>query len=142
MNRLYSDLEQLKLLAKIKLSENTEGFFNQFKSTGSNMYGSMGIGSENSYINGETVFRLPQFNMRRVLKIAMGDFHTLVLANGCNCVDPIRDHCEGPEVCNGGSNLYAWGFNFHGQCDGVPSDQPTLVPKIVPWFWVNRKHVE
>ena len=47
MNVLYGDLEQLKLLAKIKLQENTEGFYNQFKSTGSNMYGSMGIGSEN-----------------------------------------------------------------------------------------------
>jgi alpha-tubulin suppressor-like RCC1 family protein len=43
----------------------------------------------------------------------MGDFHTLVIANGCNCVDPINSKCQGP-TCNGGSNLYAFGFNIHG----------------------------
>lgn len=46
MNRLYGDLEQLKLLVKIKLQQNTEGYYNQFKSTGTNLNGSMGIGSE------------------------------------------------------------------------------------------------
>jgi hypothetical protein len=70
----------------------------------------------------------------------MGDFHTLVIANGCNCVDPINSQCEG-KTCNGGSNLYAFGFNIHGQCDGVPSEGSILIPKIVPWFHVNGKTV-
>lgn len=54
------------------------------------------------------------FNMRRHYEIAVGDFHTLVVAAGCNCTDSVKDACEGRESCNGGSDLYCWGFNIHG----------------------------
>lgn len=67
----------------------------------------------------------------------MGDFHTLVVASGCNCVDPVNDKCLGREKCNGGSDLYAWGYNIHGQCNGIPSEESVLGPAIVPFF---KKH--
>jgi len=51
----------------------------------------------------------------------MGDFHTLVIASGCNCINPIFDRCDGKHECEGGSNLYSWGFNIYGQCNGMPS---------------------
>jgi alpha-tubulin suppressor-like RCC1 family protein len=96
--------------------------------TGSNINGSLGIGTEDSQKSGENVFKLKQFNNRKVHEIAVGDFHTLVVASGCNCVDPVNDVCQGREACNGGSNLYAWGFNIHGQCSGMPTEQSILIP--------------
>lgn len=52
--------------------------------------------------------------------MALGDFHTLALASGCNCYDPVRDYrCLGQLDCNGGSDLYAWGLNMHGQVNGI-----------------------
>jgi len=71
----------------------------------------------------------------------MGDFHTLVLASGCNCTDPINDACQGKLDCNGGADLYAWGFNIHGQCDGFPSESNILSPKIVPFFSASDKQI-
>lgn len=76
--------------------------------------------------------------MRRQYEIAVGDFHTLVLAAGCNCVDSVNDHCEGRNDCNGGSDLYCWGFNIHGQCNGMSSENPVLEPTIVPFFFANK----
>ena len=66
----------------------------------------------------------------------MADFHTLALASGCNCIDPIKDSmtCKGIDKCNGGSSLYAWGLNMHGQVNGMPTDKSVLIPKIVPFF--------
>ena len=66
--------------------------------------------------------------MRKIHEIAVGDFHTLVVAAGCNCVDSVNDSCYGRDTCEGGSDLYAWGFNIHGQCNGMPSEEPVLVP--------------
>lgn len=66
-----------------------------------------------------------------------GDFHILVLASGCNCIDPIHDDCRGQFLCNGGCDLYSWGFNVYGQCDGIPSEKSVLTPKIVPFFSSN-----
>jgi hypothetical protein len=74
----------------------------------------MGIGTEDSQRLGESIFKLEQFNQRKVYKIATGDFHNLAIASGCNCIDPINDRCEGRYTCNGGCDLYAWGFNVHG----------------------------
>ena len=71
----------------------------------------------------------------------MGDFHTLVVASGCNCVDPINDACKGRYACNNGTDLYSWGFNIHGQCDGFPSEDSILVPKIVPFFKTNNYQI-
>jgi len=90
---------------------------------------------------GEDVFRLEQFNDKRLYEIATGDFHSLVVASGCNCVDPINSTCKGRYDCNGGSNLYAWGFNIHGQCTGTPTEESVLTPLIVPYFYINKIHV-
>jgi hypothetical protein len=78
-------------------------------------------------------------NNRKVFELAMGDFHTLAVISGCNCVDPINDKCEGQFKCKEGSNLFSWGFNIHGQCDGIPSEESKLEPKIVPYFLLQKK---
>ena len=57
--------------------------------------------------------RLEQFNQKKIYEISMGDFHTLVLASGCSCVGPF-DECNGKYDCEGGCDLYAFGFNIHG----------------------------
>lgn len=125
-NILRRELEQLRLLVKIKLDKANETTVNSFKVTGSNINGSLGIGTEDSQKAGEQIFRLPQFNQRKMLEIAVGDFHTLVVASGCNCTDPIHGTCQGRNVCNGGSELLSWGFNVHGQCNGIPTEDPIL----------------
>ena len=73
-----------------------------------------------------------------MFQLAVADFHTLALASSCNCVDPFAD-CKGMHECNGGSILLGWGFNVHGQVNGIPSDTPVLTPKIVPFFEGRKK---
>jgi hypothetical protein len=85
------------------------------------------------------VHGLYQFHNRKIYQVAVGDFHTLAIASGCNCVDPVRSKCLGRDLCNGGSDLYAWGFNMHGQVDGNPSPKSILEPKIVPFFVARKK---
>ena len=69
----------------------------------------------------------------------MADFHTLALVSGCSCVHPVKDKCKGPNICNGGTSLYGWGFNVHGQVNGMPTEKPVLSPKIVPFFETKNK---
>eukprot|EP00347_Sterkiella_histriomuscorum_P023980 403332724 len=139
--KLISELEQLKYTIQIhkpKLSQSD--LYNQFRITGSNINGTLGIGSEEAERD-ERVHVLPQFNMRKLYQIAVADFHTLALASSCNCVDQFKDRCKGEFECNGGSVLFGWGFNMHGQVNGMPSERPVLMPKIVPFF-EGRKQVK
>ena len=86
--------------------------------TGSNVNGTLGIGTEDD--SSSKVHQLYQFNNRKIFQVALGDFHTLVIASGCTCFDPVRDYrCLGQLECNGGSDLYAWGLNMHGQVNGI-----------------------
>lgn len=57
---LLSELEQLKLLVQIKLQSASKlsGVQNQFKITGTNLNGSLGIGNSDQYAHGESVWRL------------------------------------------------------------------------------------
>ena len=66
----------------------------------------------------------------------------MILASGCNCVDPIKDKCDGKHECNGGCNLYAFGYNKFGQSNGIPSDSALLVPQIVPYFVYKKIKIE
>ena len=103
----------MRFLARIKM-ENTKHCFNQVKSTGTNLYGSLGLQSNDESLNAyESVHKLDAFNYRKVYEVACGDFHTLVLASGCNHVQPF-DQCEGQFECEGGTDLFAFGFNIHG----------------------------
>lgn len=97
-NKLLSESEQMKLLVQIKLqaARNSKGpLFNQFKTSGTNLNASMGIGSDVLHQSGESVFRLEQFNQRKIFQLIMGDFHTLAIASGCQCVDELVDTCKG-----------------------------------------------
>ena len=103
----------MKYILQIKLPKIKQpGQFNQFKVTGSNINGSLGIGSEDESTT--RVHHLYHFNNRKVYSVAVGDFHTLMVASGCNCVDPVKDRCLGQTECNNGADVYSWGFNMHG----------------------------
>lgn len=92
--KMRSELEQLRYMIQINKNKlNEKGIYNQFRITGSNINGTLGIGSEDE--SSEKVHFLTQFNNRKLYEIVVADFHTLVLASGCNCVDPFRDHCKG-----------------------------------------------
>ena len=95
---------------------------NQLKITGSNVYGTIGLGHEETQSFNDKVFTLDIFNYKKVHEIAVGDYHTLVLAGN-----------------DFESDLFAWGRNTHGQCDGIPNEKvPITYPKIVPYFVVNN----
>lgn len=54
MNKLLSELEQLKLIVKVKMQKavneaSKSELVNAFKVTGSNLNGSLGIGSEDGH---------------------------------------------------------------------------------------------
>jgi hypothetical protein len=86
----------------------------------------LGIGSDED--SSDKLHSLPEFNNKKVYQLAVGDFHTLALVSGCNCVDPVRHRCLGRDLCNGGADLFGWGFNIHGQANGSPSATPVYRP--------------
>ena len=74
--------------------------------------------------------------------MAIGDYHSVLIASGCNCVETINGtarECKGRNECNGGSDVYSWGQNNHGQVNGIPSEDISS-PKIVPFF-NSRKYL-
>lgn len=73
--------------------------------------------------------------------IATGDYHTIVVASGCNCVDTLvgsSGACKGQKECNGGSDVYSWGSNTLGQVDGRASQEPVIKPIMIPFFVTNK----
>jgi len=71
----------------------------------------------------------------------MGDYHTIVVASGCNCVDSLvgsSGTCKGQKECNGGSDVYSWGSNTLGQVDGRASREPVIKAIMIPFF-VTKK---
>lgn len=67
--------------------------FNQLRVTGTNTNGTLGIGTDD--LQSTKVHQLYQFNNKRIYSMSVGDFHTLAVVAGCNCVDPIRSQCKG-----------------------------------------------
>ena len=127
----------MKCMVQIRHAKLTQkGLFNHFRVTGSNINGSLGIGSQEE--SSLRVHTLHELNYKRLYQVAVGDFHTLALASGCTCLTVKGGTCKGLEAC--GADLYAWGFNMHGQVDGRPSQEPVLRPRIVPFF-VGKKKV-
>ena len=44
--------------------------------------------------------------------MAIGDYHSVLIASGCNHVETINgstSECKGRNDCNGGSDVYSWG---------------------------------
>ena len=89
-----------------------------------------------------TAYTLEAFTNKKIYTMAIGDYHSVLIASGCNCVDTINGtarECKGRNDCNGGSDVYSWGQNNHGQVNGIPSDDIS-VPQIIPFF-NSRKYL-
>ena len=60
------------------------------------------------------LYSLPHFANRKVLSLAVGDYHTLAVASGCTCqrarVDAVTE-CKGVMKCKKGPILLGWGQN-------------------------------
>ena len=114
--------------------------FVQFRLAGTNQYGSMGIGLHND-ASSERIYTLSEFVNKKIHAFAVGDYHSVLIASGCNCVDSIEGTsrgCLGQTQCNGGADVYAWGLNSHAQVSGFPTEEPIGVPKIIPYFNMNK----
>ena len=107
---------------------------------GENTNGCLGIGTKEARRN--KIYSLSQFTNKKVYEIAVGDYHTIAIVSGCNCVDSINgtaQNCKGRNKCNGGSDVYGWGANTHGQVDGFPSQENINTPQIIPYFNMNKQ---
>ena len=79
---------------------------------------------------------------KKVYQIAVGDYHTIVIASGHNSIDTINgasNSGKGLNKWNGGSDVYGWGANTYGQVDGFPSDDGINTPQIIPYFNMNKQ---
>ena len=82
---------------------------------GTNEYGSMGLGLHTE-ASRDRIYTLSEFINKKVHAMAVGDYHAVLIAAGCNCVDSINGTargCKGIDKCNGGADVYAWGLNSH-----------------------------
>ena len=99
-------------IAKISEVANLFQNFHAFRITGTNQNGALGL-DVGGYA-GDKIFTLAQFTNRKVADIAVGDYHSLVVASGCTCMSSKIDsigNCEGLNVCNKGPDVLAWGQN-------------------------------
>ena len=62
--------------------------------TGSNQNGSMGIGLHNDATRNR-IYSLSEFVNKKVHAFAVGDYHSVLIASGCNCVDSIEGTARG-----------------------------------------------
>ncbi len=100
----------------------------------------MGIGLHN-ISSPNKIYSLSEFVNKKIYAFAQGDYHSVLIASGCNCVDSIEGSakgCKGQTECNGGADVYSWGLNSHSQVMGYPSEEPVGIPKIVPYFNMNK----
>ena len=84
----------------------------------SNINGCLGVNVQEPE---DKIFRLLELTNRKLLSFGVGDYHTLVVASGCSHVDILggdADKCEGIKECCGGTDVYGWGLNKHGQVNG------------------------
>jgi len=75
----------------------------------------MGIGKHNTAL-AERIYFLDEFTNKKIYAFAVGDYHSVLIASGCNCVDSIDGSakgCKGQSHCNGGADVYSWGLNTH-----------------------------
>jgi hypothetical protein len=86
----------------MKLPKSKPSDFNQFRLSGNNAYGSLGIGQATEFPFGskecESLKAITAFTNKKVFSIATGDYHTIVIASGCNCIDTIEGstgQCKG-----------------------------------------------
>ena len=61
-----------------------------------------------------------------------------MIAGGFDCVDTIDGRASGGKGINECTDVYSWGLNSHAQVTGFPTEEPIGVPKIVPYFNMNR----
>ena len=96
----------------------------------------MGIGLHNES-QPNRIYSLSEFTNRKIHAFATGDYHSVLIASETGCVDTIDGKASGSNS-NGGTDVYSWGLNSHGQVTGFPTEEPIGVPKIVPYFNMNR----
>ena len=75
----------------------------------------MGIG-QHTEASRDYVYKLSEFTNKKIHAFAVGDYHSVLIASGCNCVDSIEGTargCLGRDRCNGGADIYSWGLNSH-----------------------------
>ena len=95
------------------------------------------MGTGKNETNSEKVYSLEKFINKKIYSLAVGDYHTILIASGCNCVETINGtskECKGRNECNGGCDVYGWGQNNHGSVNGIPSEEDVSTPKVVPYF--------
>lgn len=122
-------MEYLIQIKQSQVFKQEESNYNALQITGQNTNGTLGIGNEEPQRG--KIFQLAQLQKRKLYKVVCGDFHTLALCSSCSCVRPTFDRCQGKDSCKGGSVVMGWGFNVHGQVDGISSEQSVLRPRIV-----------
>mmetsp|Transcript_35031 Transcript_35031/g.46107 ORF Transcript_35031/g.46107 Transcript_35031/m.46107 type:complete len:85 (+) Transcript_35031:63-317(+) len=84
----------------------------------------MGIGAHNDS-HAERIYTLSEFTNKKIHAFAVGDYHSVLIASGCNCIDSIEGcakGCKGRNACNGGADIFSWGLNTHSQVLGFPSE--------------------
>jgi alpha-tubulin suppressor-like RCC1 family protein len=85
------------------------------------------------------VYNLREFTNKKVYSMAVGDHHIIVSASEANFEDLPGQTAKVEENKNfmpkkKVSDVYAWGYNYHGQVDCIPSETSITRPKIIPFF--------
>ena len=113
--RIRSEFSQIKLRLQASMPGVKPDDFVQFRLAGTNQNGSMGIGLHNE-ASRNRIYTLDEFRNKKIHAFAVGDYHSVLIASGCNCVDSIEGTargCKGITQCNGGADVYSWGLNSH-----------------------------
>ena len=131
---MYSELDQLGYLVRIKLESMQGRCLMKIDGDGTNM--TLGLGEHPPRLN--SFVPLPELIHKKINSVACGDFHTMLVVSGCTCMRDDTLPCQGLYECCGGSDVMGFGYNIHGQVNGIPSEQAVTTPQIISHFIGKR----
>ena len=116
----------------MKIQEQKKNSKSYIQIGGNNTHGSWGNGSDES--TKESFVVINELINKKISSIATGDFHTIVVAELLKSEKDL----ENINTDIGDTDVIGFGFNKHGQVDGIPSQDSILYPKVVPFFIGKR----
>lgn len=126
-------------IINLQLTENSAGSLNLLHGWGDNsQFATMGIGTYKS--NGPTFIKhpiaQPVFRNRIILSVSCGDYHTIALVSGTKNYDYYRALKKEEKDQYSIKDVFVWGRNSSGQCDGSPDlikyyNSPVVIAELI-----------
>ena len=128
-----------EFILNLQLTENSTGSLNLLYGWGDNsQFSTMGIGtfkSDGPHFIKQPIAQ-PVMRNRVIISISCGDYHTIALVSGTKNYDYYRAQNKEEKDQYSVKDVFVWGRNSSGQCDGDPDlvkyyNSPVVIPELI-----------